>query len=170
MYSFHCPAHGLSHGMLDLGEELFDWIEIGAVGRQEEQSGSGLADDASNVPAFVAAKIVEHDDVAGLECLDELGLDVGLEGLPVDRSVQHPWRIDAVIAERGDEGHCLPVGMGRMGDKPLVACAPASERSHVGLDPGLVEKDQTVRIDAALTLFPLLAPPCQLRPVLLDGK
>ena len=35
---------GLAQQGLELGEDLFDGIEIGAVGRQEDQMGSGRAD------------------------------------------------------------------------------------------------------------------------------
>jgi hypothetical protein len=38
--------------MLELGEDLFDWVEIGGVFRQQDQSGPDLADDRSNVAAF----------------------------------------------------------------------------------------------------------------------
>lgn len=50
--------------MLELGEKLLDGIEIGTVGRREEQMGPGLADGAAGGLALVAAEVVEDDDVA----------------------------------------------------------------------------------------------------------
>jgi len=50
--------------VLQLGEELLDRVEVGAVGRQEEHVRPGLANGAAGGLAFVAAKIVEDDDVA----------------------------------------------------------------------------------------------------------
>jgi hypothetical protein len=40
---------------------------------------------------------------------------------------------------------------------------------HVGLDPGLVDKDQTLWVNLVLVLFPLLAPTRDVGPVLLAG-
>ena len=42
----------------------FDRIEVGTVGRQEEELGAGGADGVANGSPLVAAEIVHHDDVA----------------------------------------------------------------------------------------------------------
>jgi hypothetical protein len=33
---------GFAHEVFELGEDLFDRIEVGAVGRQEQQAGTGV--------------------------------------------------------------------------------------------------------------------------------
>jgi hypothetical protein len=53
--------------VFELGEDLLDWIEIGTVGRQEEQAGAGCANGTAHGALLVAAQIVDNDDVAGLE-------------------------------------------------------------------------------------------------------
>ena len=58
---------GLAEQSFELGEELLDRIEIGTVGRQEEQFGADCADGTSNGLSLVASEIVDNDDVAGLE-------------------------------------------------------------------------------------------------------
>lgn len=146
MNDIDSPAHGFSHGVFEFREELFDRIEVGAVRRQEDEFRSGPADHGTDFLALVAAEVVEHDDVTGLERPDQFGLDIGFESLAIDRSVQHPWRIDPVAAQGRDEGHRLPVSMRDMRDEPLAAVAPASQRGHVGLDPGLVEEDQATGV------------------------
>jgi len=87
--------------------------------------------------AFVRAEIVENDDIARFQGSDELGFDVGLESPAVDRPVENPWRLDAIVPQGGDEGHGLPVAVGRMGDQPFSARAPATQRRHVRLDVSL---------------------------------
>ena len=42
---------------------------------------------------------------------DENLLDIELEALAVDRSVDEPGRIDAIVAQCGQEGHGLPMAM-----------------------------------------------------------
>jgi len=76
---------GLAHEVLELGEDLLDRIEIGTVGRQEDEPGAGGADGVAHRLSLMTAKIVEDHDVArrqgGSQQLD----DISLEGDAVDR-------------------------------------------------------------------------------------
>ena len=58
---------GFAQQGLELGEDVFDWIEIGRVAGQEEQLGAGSADQATHGFSLVAAEIVHRDDVTGVE-------------------------------------------------------------------------------------------------------
>ena len=51
---------------VELGEDLLDRIEIRRVGRQEQETRAGRADQLPNLVALVRAEIVHDDDVAGL--------------------------------------------------------------------------------------------------------
>ena len=73
----------LAENGLELGEGVLDGIEIGRVfGQVEEARADGLDGLADRV-AFVGAEIVEHDDVAGLECRGQDLLDIGEEPRPL---------------------------------------------------------------------------------------
>jgi len=50
--------------MLEFGEGLYDGIEVGTVGRQEEELGAYVVDGFAGGLAFAAAEIVHDDDVA----------------------------------------------------------------------------------------------------------
>jgi len=50
--------------VFEFSEDLFDRIEVRAVGRQEEQMGSRGADRVAGRFALVTAEIVEDDDLA----------------------------------------------------------------------------------------------------------
>jgi hypothetical protein len=54
----------LSDEVFELGEHLFDGIEVGAVRRQEEEMSALGSDDGASGLAFVAAEVVEDDDIA----------------------------------------------------------------------------------------------------------
>lgn len=164
--SGHCCAQGV----FDFGEELFDGIEIGAVRRQEEYPGTGLADPLADRHAFVAAEIIENDDIAGFEGSDQFGLDIGLEGVAIDRAIEHPWRLDPVVTQGSDERHGLPVPIRRMSHQGGTAYAPAAQRRHVGLHPGFIDEDQACGIDPALVTPPLFAAADKVRPVLFSRK
>ena len=75
----------------------------------------------------MTAEIVDDDDVAGLERRHQNLLDIGQEAFTVDRPIDHARRIDAVAAQRGEEGQRPPAAMRRFGDQPL-----APRRAAVG--------------------------------------
>jgi len=54
---------GEAHPMLDLGEGLFDRIEVWRVGQQIPESCAGGLDHASEFSRLVGAEVVHDDDV-----------------------------------------------------------------------------------------------------------
>jgi hypothetical protein len=97
-------------------------------------------------------------------------LDVGPEALAVDRAVDDAGRRDAIMAQRGEEGHGSPVAVRHLGMKRRTAAMPAVGARHVGLGPGLVDEDEAGRVDTSLVAFPPVAPPRDVRPILLAGE
>jgi len=75
---------------------------------------------------------------------------------------RRPGRRDAIMAQRGNEGHGLPVIVRHLAFEEPAALAPTTQRRHVGLGPSLVERqsfkkkpcapasriDLTLRVDA----------------------
>jgi hypothetical protein len=57
----------LSQQGLELCEDLFDGVEVGGIGRQEQKPGSASPDGAAHRLALVATEIIEDDDVARLQ-------------------------------------------------------------------------------------------------------
>lgn len=140
--------------MLELGEDLLDGVKIGTIGRQEEEMRAGFADGLPCGFAFMRAEIVQDDDVALGEGRDEHLLDIGGEDVAADRPVDDPRRVDAVMAQRGDEGQCLPVPMRHTGAQPLPARSPAAQGCHIGLDPCLIEEDEPSGVNPVLMRLP----------------
>ena len=77
--SFLC----LSHEVFEFGEHLFDRIEIGTVGREEQEPCSGTLDDLPDRVALVAAEVVHDDNVAGVEASEQDLLDIALKLSPL---------------------------------------------------------------------------------------
>ena len=77
----------------------------------------------------MAGEIVHDDDVAWPELGDEHLLDVGLEGVAVDRAVEHQGRDNAVEAQAGDEGRGLPVAVRNAGEPAftMLTTAPSAD-------------------------------------------
>ncbi len=161
---------GFAQEQLELGEDLFDRIEVRGVRRQEQQPGSSGADGLADGCALVTAEIVHDDDIAGSQRGHEELLDPCGKALAVDRAIEDAGRIDPVMAKGCQEGQRAPFAERSAGDQLAPARRPAPDRRHVGLSPGLVDEDQPARIKPPLVLLPLLSPARDLRPQLLDGE
>ena len=105
----------------------------------------------------MAAEIVDHDDVAWLERRDQHLPDLSAEQRPIDRAIDHTWRGDGVVAQRGEERQRAPAPVWRIGAQPLPPWAPTTQRCHVGLDPGLIDEDEAGRIKLLLHIQPATA-------------
>jgi hypothetical protein len=83
--------------VLSFGEGHFDGIEIGTVGRQEQNPCAPVANGFFGGLAFMRRQIVHDDDVAGLEGRGGLGFDIGSK---MRRSIGASMTKGAVRAEQ----------------------------------------------------------------------
>src|SRR3979490_2941921 len=79
--SFGRARGGLAQQVLELGEDLFDRVQVRRVFRQEEELGPGCADELAHRFGFVTTEIVHDHDVAGAKRGDEDLLDIDPEAL-----------------------------------------------------------------------------------------
>ena len=103
------------------------------------------------------------------QCGDQELLDPSQEAAAVDGAVQDAGGANAIGAQTGDKRQGLPVAMRDFGDQPLAARAPAPDRRHVRLGPGLIDKDQARCINLSLVALPELPLARHVRTVLLAG-
>lgn len=164
---FDGPAVGLSKQGFELGEDLFDRVEVRAVGREEEELGACGSNSGANGPAFVASQVVDDDDVAWPERRDQDLLDIGEEGLAVDRPVEDAGCLDAIATKCCQEGQRAPSTLRYLGHQLVSTRRPAAHPGHVGLCPSLVDEDQSVRIEPVLISPPAFTPTRDLRTILL---
>jgi hypothetical protein len=105
------PRVGLSEQGLEFGKDLLHRVDVGAAGRQEQRMRTGCADGSAHHKAFVAAAIIEHDDVAGRQCRHEDLDHPGEENGAIDRTVDDAGCGDAACPQPGQEGHRRPTAM-----------------------------------------------------------
>jgi len=160
---------GFSQMRFEFRKGFFDWIEVGAVGRQIKQAGACRANHRTDGGPLVAGQIVHHNDVARLEFGDENLFDIDLKSVPVDRTIEHKGRRNPADPNPGDEGRCLPVSMRDAGTQPLPARAAPMCASHVRRGPGLVDENETLGIKVELALEPVLSPLQDVGTILLAG-
>lgn len=165
--TFNGTLFGFAEQDFELCEDLLDRIEVGAIGRQEDKPGAGGADRLADGLALMRAEIVHDDDVAGLERWHQHLLDIGAEALTVDWPVDDARRGDAVMPECGEEGHRPPVAVRDLSPERGTPSPPTMSAGHVGLGPGLVDEDETGRIDFRLVPLPPGAAAHDVRTILL---
>ncbi len=78
-------------------------------------------------PGFVAAEIIEDDDVSWPQDGKEQLLDIGAEALAVDRTVEDAGRRDPIPAKRAEEGESAPPPLRGEAAQALALRSPAAQ-------------------------------------------
>ena len=131
---------------LELGECLLDGIEIGAVGRQEQEPAFVALEGSCGGRAAVRREVIEDDDGSRLERGSKLGRNIDVEDFAVHCAFDHPGRDDAVAGQTGDEGLGIPFAEWSGAVEPFSDRRPAPEPGEAGLHGSFVDEHQTVRL------------------------
>jgi hypothetical protein len=166
---FNSSLSGFTKQGFELGEDLLDGIEVRAVGWQEQELGACGTKGTADGFALVTAEIIDDDDIAGSQRRHQDLLDIGEEAAAIDRPIDDARRIDPIGAQSGEESERSPVAVRCLGDQPLASGAPSVGARHIGLGPGLVDKDEACGVKPTLILLPSGAPASDVGSVLLAG-
>ena len=100
-------GHSARKARLDVGGG------VGVVEGVKHCTGLGAISnlDLPNGTTLVAGEIVGNDDVTGLQRRRQHLLNIGQKELAIHRSIEQPRRVDTVMPQSGDEGHCVPVAV-----------------------------------------------------------
>lgn len=153
----------------ELGEELFNRVEIGRIRRQKAQRGPGSLKGPPYSRALVAAEIVQDDDIARGEGRQQAVLHIGEEAGAIDRAIEDTGSSNPVVAQGSHERQGLPMALRPRGDQALAARAAAVVSGHIGLGPRLINEHEPAGIKPALHTLPTGAPPRDIGPLLLGG-
>ena len=139
--TIECSGSRRSEERLELGERLFDRIEVGTVGRQKPDLRADGFNRGADLRLFVDHEVIEDDDIAGSERRRQDLVDVGEKADIVDRAIEDRRGADPVDRQRGDHRRRLPMttrGVIVQPDAPRTAPVAAQE---IGGDAALVQKD-----------------------------
>ena len=161
---------GAPEERFELGEALFNRVEIGGGGRQEAQRGPRSLNGPPHSRARVAAESVQDDDIAGRERREQAVFHIGQEAGAVERAVEDTGGGNTVVAEGGHERQGLPVARQPRGAqaRALRAATVAAGPSRLG--PRLINKHKVGGIKAALQTLPTRPAPRDGGPLLLGGR
>jgi hypothetical protein len=148
------PVFGFSQDVFELCKDLFDRLEIGTVGGQEQQPRSCGPDRLANDLALMTCKIIHDYDVALFQTGHQNLIDIKLEAFSLDRAIKDARRCDCSMAQGRQEGHGFPVTLRNMSQQPLPFAAPSPDRSQVGFGPGLSIEHQVLKGKTRLQPLP----------------
>jgi len=93
---------------LQLREGHLDGVEIGAIGRQEQEPAAMGFEHLCGGIALVGCKVVEDDDGAGFQLGDQDLFDVRVKGILVHGAGDHPRSHDPITRQPRDQGLVAP--------------------------------------------------------------
>ena len=144
--TFESVSGDLAEDGFELGEHLFDWIEVRAVSGKVEKNGATRFDGFLNSGDLMHRNVVHEHDLAFLQGRSQDLLDVGSKCLAVHRAFEYERRRHPVVAQRGDEGRGLPVAVQNLVDQAFAARGAAIEASDIVGDAGFIDENQSSRI------------------------
>lgn len=141
--------------MFELGEDLLYQIEVWAVGWQIEDRGTSIFNGSLDAGNFVAAEIVQDDEVPGLERRRESLLCPGSEAVAIDWTIEDAGCVDPIVPECRDKSCPFPMPVWCHAIDPLPFWTTAIARCHIGRSPSLVDENQLLwsQVDLLATPF-----------------
>ena len=91
---------GAAQQGLELGKDLFDWIEVRTVRGQVPQRSTRALNGRLDAGDLVRAQVIHHHDVAGHQLTNQALLNPGYKCRTIDRSVKHQRRQQSTGASR----------------------------------------------------------------------
>ena len=148
---------------------MFDWVEVGRVGGQVAQFGTGSLDRLTHAIDLVRTQIVHEDDVALAKCRREDLFDIPEERRPIHGAVDDIGSGETIDAQRGYEGQRLPAAVRHASDDALAARRAPVVPDHRRRDCCLVDEDEAGRIEFRLLGIERGAPGGNITTILLGG-
>jgi hypothetical protein len=136
-----CSA--FAQGLLQLGERLFDRIEIWRVRREQSHGCADRLDGRCHPVDLVALQVIHEDDFTLLERGRKDLLDIGEESCAIHRAVDDEGGRDAIAAQRSDKGQRFPMAVRHFCDQALATRTAPVSTHHLGSDGRFVNEDKT---------------------------
>jgi hypothetical protein len=167
--TIECSGSRRSEERLELGERLFDRIEVRTVGRQKPDLRADGFNRGADLRLFVHHEVIEDDDIAGSERRRQDLFDVGEKADIVDRAIEDRRGADPVDRQRGDHRRRLPMTTRRVVVQPGAPRTATVAAQEVGGDAALVQKDVLAGVVQRQRVTPRAALRGDVRPSLFVG-
>ena len=145
---------GLTKQRFEFGEELFDGVQVGRIGRQIEQRGLRRNNGFFHSGHLVAAEIVEDHDVPGLQCGAQKLSHPGQEQFAIHGPVRDHGSGQLIVPQTSDKGGRLPIAIGSRSDASLPSGRAAIAPRHVCRGPGFIDEHELSYVHVRLCRVP----------------
>src|ERR1700679_1654271 len=138
---------GCAEQLFELGPGFLDGIEIGRVGWQIEQFGSGSFDAFAHAGHFVRAEVVHDHHIARSQHWAENMFEISEENFSVRGRFDRHGGDHATQTHRTQARQDFPVSLGRALVDPNPALSPGVAPGHLRRDTAFVQENQPFRRD-----------------------
>ena len=146
-------------------KDLFNGIEVGAVGRQIEQLRPDGFNRLADPGHFMTGQVVQDDPVAWVERGNQHLFDIGHEA----GAIEDGGGGELVRPQGGNDRGRLPVAVGDLRHEAGAAPTPAIAARHLRLERRLVEEDEAGAVEVSRLGAPVLPGRYDIRSILFGG-
>ena len=139
--TIECSGSRRSEERLELGERLFDRIEVGTVRRQKPDLRADGLNRGADLRLFVHHEVIEDDDIARSERRCQDVFHVGEKADIVDRAIEDRRGADPVDRQRGDPRRRLSMTTRGVVVQPGAPGTATIAAQKIGGDAALIHKD-----------------------------
>ncbi len=100
---------GRTEELLYLRPSLFDGVEVGRIGRQADQAGTGGSDEFPHPSHFVRRQIVHDHHLSGMQTRAQPLFQISQEDIPVGGRFNRHGGLQAARGQRGQHRHGMPM-------------------------------------------------------------
>ena len=154
----------------DLGEDLFDGIEVRAIGRQVEQEHARVFKAFADTGNLVGGEIIDDNDASRLHFWDQAFVQPLTEDHAGHRAWQQLRGQDAIMRQPGDKSGGHPVAVWGFGEQLQSLMAPTMAARHRCVGASFINEHKTPKVEPRLRSLPKLPGQRDVRPVLLRRK
>jgi hypothetical protein len=153
----------------DFGKGQFDGIEVWAVRWQVAKLNAFGPEQGFNALNFVGGQIVQNERVSGLQAGNEYLLEIDQKDFGVHGPIHQKRGGDLFLTQRRQKGGALPMAVRYRAQATFAAGATTIQAGQLGVEAGLINKDQPRCVPSRLLAPPKSARPFNVGPVLLGG-
>lgn len=138
----------LAYEVFHLGPCGLDWVEIGAIRRQEENGRASTFDKFADLLVLVSVEIVHANDVAGAQHGYQLVLNETTKLPRPNAAADRRSRDEAFEADGTNDGNVPTTCVALFGPpKRAPLFAPAAQRSNTRMTAGFINEDQIFNVE-----------------------
>ena len=143
--SFFGSSFKFSEKTLNLRPAIFNGIQLGTIRRQEQNPGSGIPDQIERFLVFMGRSVIENDDHASTQILNEKMFYIIGEHRAVESSLETEAVQDAFETQSSDQAYSFSFARRALGVGSFSFGRASVKRGHIQNATGFVDENAVFR-------------------------